>query len=286
MNQCEMQWKAKDGTTLFARVWEPNSSAKGVICLVHGLGEHSGRYHYWADKLTSAGFALLTFDLRGHGRSGGKRGDTPSYNHFADDIDILLNQAAKKYPDTPTFLYGHSLGGMLTLYYLIKNKPVINGAVVTSPGLRTMLDQQKVKVTALRILEPILPKLTIPNGLELEGLSRDESVVKNYIDDPLVHDHVSLRMGKGMIDTIDFIFANASKVDLPLLLMHGSGDRITYHHGSEEFAEKVNSKCTLKIWDGLYHELHNEPEKDQVFDYLLDWLHRHQQTQQASAELN
>ena len=278
MNHREMQWKAKDGTFLFAQTWEPKGNVTGVVCMVHGLGEHSGRYKHWADKLTSAGFALLAFDLRGHGRSGGKRGDTPSYNHFADDIYILLDQAAKEFPDTPTFLYGHSLGGMLTLYYLIKNKPEIKGAVVTSPGLRTMLDQQKAKVTALRILEPIIPKVTIPNGLELGGLSRDTNVVDKYRNDPLVHDRVSLRMAKGMIDTIDYIFGNASKIDIPLLLMHGSGDRITYQQGSEEIAEKINSECTLKIWDGLYHELHNEPEQDQVFGYLIDWLNKHQQS--------
>jgi len=276
MNHREMQWETKDGLPLFAQVWEPETKVEGIICLVHGLGEHSGRYKHWADKLTKAGFALLAFDLRGHGRSGGKRGDTPSYNHFADDIYIMLEQTAKEFPGTPTFLYGHSLGGMLVLYYLVKNKPEIKGAVVTSPGLRTMLDQQKAKVTALRILAPIMSKVTIPNGLELEGLSKNKDVVDKYRNDPLVHDRVSLRMGKGMIDTIDYIFSNASKIDIPLLLMHGSSDRITYHQGSEEIAEKINSEWTLKIWDGLYHELHNEPEKDQVFDYLLDWLNKHQ----------
>ncbi len=275
MKHHEMQWNTKDGLPLFAQAWEPEDSLDGVICLVHGLGEHSSRYQYWAEKLTSTGYAMLAFDLRGHGRSGGKRGDTPSYNHFADDISILLDQAAKEYPNTPTFLYGHSLGGMLVLYYLIKNKPEIKGAVVTSPGLRTMLDQQKVKVTALRILEPIMSKVTMPNGLELEGLSKDTNVVDKYRNDPLVHDRVSLRMGKGMIDTIDYIFSNASKIDIPLLLMHGSADMITYQQGSEEVAEKINSECTLKIWEGLYHELQNEPEKDQVFAYLLDWLNRH-----------
>jgi len=278
MTHREIQWQTKDGLPLFAQAWEPQTKVEGVICLVHGLGEHSSRYEHWAGKLTSAGFALLAFDLRGHGRSGGKRGDTPSYNHFAEDIYIMLDQAAKEFPGTPAFLYGHSLGGMLVLYYLIKNKPDIKGAVVTSPGLRTMLDQQKGKVTALRILEPIIPKITMPNGLELEGLSKDTDVVDKYRNDPLVHDRVSLRMGKGMIDTIDYIFSNASKIDIPLLLMHGSSDRITYHQGSEEIAEKINSECTLKIWDGLFHELHNEPEKDQVYDYLLDWLNKHQQS--------
>lgn len=272
MKHEEMKWVSYDGLPLFAQRWEPDGEVKGVINLVHGLGEHSGRYAHWADRFNNAGYALVSFDLRGHGRSGGQRGDTPSYNHFADDISIMLEKTEEIFPGIPAFIYGHSLGGMLVLYYLIQRQPVLKGAVVTSPGLRTMIDQQKIKIAAVKILGSLLPKVSIPNGLELEGLARDERVIEEYQNDSLVHDRVSLRMGKGMIETIEFIFENAAKINIPLLLMHGSGDRLTYAAGSEEISALVKEDCTLKIWDCYYHELHNEPEKDDVFKFLIEWV--------------
>lgn len=275
MKHKEMDWTASDGLTLFAQSWEPIGLPEGVICLVHGLGEHSSRYKHWAELLTNSGYAITTFDLRGHGHSGGKRGDTPSFDQFLSDISILLNKTAEIFPETPSFLYGHSLGGMLVLYYLTRNQPKIKGAVATSALLRIMLGQQKTKVAALKILEAIIPKVCLPNGIEQEGLSRDKNVVERYRKDPLVHEHISLRTIKDMMNTIDYIFHNASNIKTPLLLMHGSSDSITYCHGSEDIKDKITTECTLKVWNGFYHELHNEPEKEEVFTYLLDWLNKH-----------
>lgn len=272
MKQKEMKWVSYDGLPLFAQRWEPDGDIKGVICLVHGLGEHSNRYAHWADSFNNAGYAVVSFDLRGHGRSGGQRGDTPSFDHFADDISILLEKTKEMYPAIPAFIYGHSLGGMLVLFYLIQRQPDLKGAVVTSPGLRTMIDQQKAKVAAVKILGSLLPKVSIPNGLELEGLARDERVIEDYKNDPLVHDRVSLRMGKGMIETIEFIFKNAAMIKIPLLLLHGGDDRICYASGSEELASLMDDNCSLKLFKECYHELHNEPEKEDVFNFLIEWI--------------
>ena len=272
MKHKEMLWTSYDGLPLFAQKWAPDGEIKGVINLVHGLGEHSGRYAHWAERFNRAGYALASFDLRGHGRSGGRRGDTPSFDHFADDITILLEKTKEIYPDIPAFIYGHSLGGMLVLFYLIQRQPELKGAVVTSPGLRTMIDQQKAKIAAVKTLGALLPKVSIPNGLEIEGLARDERVIVEYQNDPLVHDRVSLRMGKGMINTIEFIFKNAALIKIPLLLMHGSGDRICYASGSEELASLMDENCSLQLFEECYHELHNEPEKDDVFNFLIEWI--------------
>ena len=277
MKQKEMKWVSYDGLPLFAQRWEPDGDIKGVICLVHGLGEHSGRYVHWADRFNNAGYAVVSFDLRGHGRSGGQRGDTPSFDHFADDISILLEKTKEMYPAIPAFIYGHSLGGMLVLFYLIQRQPDLKGAVVTSPGLRTMIDQQKAKVAAVKILGSLLPRVSIPNGLELEGLARDERVIEDYKNDPLVHDRVSLRMGKGMIETIEFIFKNAAMIKIPLLLLHGGDDRICYASGSEELASLMDDNCSLKLFKECYHELHNEPEKEDVFNFLIEWLNSQNQ---------
>ncbi len=272
MKHNEMQWQSNDGLPLFARKWEPEGDIKGVICLVHGHGEHSGRYNHWAERLTQAGYAVVTMDLRGHGRSGGKRGHAPSYDHYTDDVKLLFDESERSFPGKPCFLYGHSLGGLIALFYLIQRRPKLNGAVITSPMLGGAIMEQKAKVVITRILGSIIPAVGIPTGTELEALTRDKTVIEAYRNDPLVHEQGTMRMGKCMVETILQTFERAYEIDLPLLIMHGTEDRITYSSGSEKLAGLVSGECTLKLWGGLYHELHNEPEKGEVFTCLKDWL--------------
>ncbi len=270
----ETEWRSNDNIPLYVQKWHPANEAKGVICLIHGLGEHSSRYLHWAERLTAEGYAVLAFDLRGHGNSGGERGDSPTFDHLTDDITLLLKDAEKQFPNKPCFLYGHSLGGLLVLFYLIQRRPDLAGAIVTSPALHTSTDRQKIKIALARILSRIIPRVSIPNGLDREGLSQDPAVVQAYCEDPLVHDRISLRMAKGMFDTIDYVLAQAPEIKLPLLIMNGTEDRITFASGAEKLADLIKSECTLKLWDGLYHELHNEFDKDRVFDYLKQWLEK------------
>jgi acylglycerol lipase len=274
MKHGELQWLSNDGLKLFAQKWEPDGPVKGAISLVHGHGEHSSRYSHWADRLNNAGYSVLAFDLRGHGRSEGQRGDSPSFDHYADDVSILLDQTAGLYPGKPHFLYGHSLGGLIVLFYLIQRHPKLTGAIVTSPVLQTAIVEQKAKMAAARILGSIIPKASLPSGLEQEALSRDPAVIELYRKDPLVHDKGSLRMAKQMLETMEYVLSNAAEIDVPMLLMHGTGDQITYAAGCEQLSQLVENDCTLKLYDGYYHELHNEPEKDEVFGYLKDWLNR------------
>ncbi|MFN3741580.1 MAG: lysophospholipase [Anaerolineales bacterium] len=275
MHSFETEWQSDDGLALLGRGWEPQAAPKAVIGLVHGLGEHGGRYAHLAEVLTAAGYAVLTFDLRGHGRSAGPRGHMPSLEAFMRDIDRLLLQAEIRYPAKPRFLYGHSLGGILVLNYVLRRKPELRGAVVTSPGLRTALEEQKAKVTLVRLLGSLFPTLALPSGLDPHTLSHDQNVVQAYIHDPLVHDKITLGFGKIMLDVIPWTFAHAHELLLPLLLMHGTDDALTYARGSEEFARLAGEKVTFKLWPGLYHELHNEPQKQEVFQYLLQWLDSH-----------
>ncbi len=268
----EMQWETDDGLQLFTRRWEPESATKGIVCLVHGIGEHSGRYAHWAEMLTGAGYTLSAMDLRGHGRSGGQRGDAPTFDHLGDDVNLLLTDAANRYPDKPCFLYGHSLGGLVVLFYLIQRSPALNGAVVSSPVLHLPAAQNRAKVVTVRFLSLLSPGTAMANELELNALSRDPAVVEAYRHDPLVHDRITVRTSKGMIDAIEYVFSRAPEINLPLLLMHGTGDRITFPSGSEELAGLAGDKCKLELWEGMYHELHNEPEKDKVFASLKSWL--------------
>lgn len=272
MKHEEMNWLSNDALNLFAQAWEPDGEVKGAVALVHGLGEHSERYTHWVERLCGAGYAVVSFDLRGHGRSEGQRGHTPSFDHYADDVDILVDKTRNRFAGKPIFIYGHSLGGLIVLFYLIQRQPKLNGAVVTNPGLRTALGEQKVKVLLARLLGSLMPAGSMASGLEQEALSSDPAVIEAYRNDPLVHDKVSFGFGKQSLLAIDYIFSNADRINLPLLLMHGSADRIAYVSGPEELASQVADNCSFKIWEGFYHELHNELEKDAVFAFLKEWL--------------
>jgi acylglycerol lipase len=273
MKHEEMKWKARDGIELFAQVWEPSVvSPRAVVCLVHGLGEHSSRYAHVAEAFEKEGFILFGFDHRGHGRSGGIRGHVSSIEDFLQDIDLLLEQARKRYPNLPILLYGHSLGGILVLHYGLKRKPDIKGVIATSPGLHTALEKQPVKIFMAKLLGSLMPGTTLPSGLDAKAISRDEAVVKKYQQDPLVHDKISLGFGKTMLGVTKWTLDHAGEFPLPLLLMHGKNDAIAYDTSSTEFAAALKDNCTLVLWEGGYHEMHNEPEKAEVFKTMTMWM--------------
>jgi alpha-beta hydrolase superfamily lysophospholipase len=169
-------------------------------------------------------------------------------------------------------LYGHSLGGILVLYYGLKQKPNIKGIIASSPGLHTALEEQPVKVLAAKILGSLIPSVTIPSGLDANAISHDKKVVEIYNNDPLVHNKMSLGFGKIMLGVIQWTLEHACEFSLPLLLMHGKADSIAYPSSSIEFASKLNKKCKLVLWEGAYHELHNEPEKAEVFKTMTGWI--------------
>ena len=275
MNLNETILNAKDGTALFTRTWRPDTVAIGTVCLVHGLGEHCGRYHHVADFLNRSGYTVLAFDLRGHGKSGGKRGDTPAFQSYMDDITVLLDKARRDFPGRPRFLYGHSLGGVLVLNYALRLRPRLAGIIATSPGLRTTFEEQHLKLSLVHLLAPLMPGLTLPNGLDVQALSIDPQVILAYQQDDLVHDRASLRLAKESFSAIEWAFEHAAEFSMPLLLIHGTHDRIAYSQGSQLFASQVKSDCTLKLWEGGYHELHNEPERAKVLQFIADWLNNH-----------
>ncbi len=265
-------WESIDGLRMFAQSWEPEEPSKAVVCLVHGLGEHSGRYAHVGKAFTDAGFALAGFDLRGHGKSGGPRGHIPSFDAFMDDIETFQKQVDNNFASVPRFLYGHSLGGILVLNYVLRRKPDFKGAISTGAGLRTALEEQTAKVAMARILGTLMPKVAISSGLDPTTISRSTEVVAAYVNDPLVHDKMTLGFGKILLSVLPWTFEHAHEFSLPLLIMHGEDDKLGYPRGSEEFASHVKQDCTLKLWDGLSHEIHNEPEQEEVFAFVIDWM--------------
>ncbi len=164
------------------------------------------------------------------------------------------------------------------LTYVLKNKTGLKGVIATGAGLRSPIHEQKMKILMAKLLGSLAPSAQIASGLETAAISRDQNVVTVYVNDPLVHDRISLGFGKTGLDATDYVWSRAGEFSVPLLIMHGSADRITYPHGSENFAKlaaKNNQDITLKLWDGMYHEVHNEPEKEQVIQFMIDWLDRH-----------
>lgn len=273
MKHFETHWKSNDDLNLYAQGWEPEEKPpEAVVCLVHGLGEHTSRYVHVAEVITGGGFALMGADLRGHGRSGGKAGHFPSIESVMQDIDILLEQARKRYPNAPLFLFGFSLGGILVLHYDLKRKPAVQGVIAGGPGLRTALENQPVKIFLAKVLGSVFPELSLSSGLNPDFLTRNREVVQAYKNDPLVQHKATLGFAKTMIAVNKWTLEHAGEFSLPLLIMHGKADKIAFLSGSTEFAERAGDKCTLVVWDDAYHELHNEPEQDEVFETMLSWM--------------
>lgn len=185
---------------------------------------------------------------------------------------MLFEQARQRYPGLPLFLYGHSLGGIQVLHYGLTRKPDVKGVIATSSGLHTAIEKQTLKVMIVKMLGSLLPTVALPSGLDSKTISRDEKVVQAYNNDPLVHDKISLGFGKVMLGITPWTLTHAGEFSLPLLLLHGKADALAFPSSSTEFAAPLKEKCTLVLWEDAYHELHNEPEKEEVFKTMTLWM--------------
>lgn len=275
MKTIESTWTDQQGLEFYSKAWEPDGKPKAAVALLHGLGEHIGRYAHVGEAFALAGYALIGMDLRGHGHSGGLRGHTPSIEAYMQDIDLLLEHVRARYPSLPIFLYGHSLGAILALNYGLRRRPDFRGVIATSPALHSELEDQPVKVAVARALGALLPSVLLNGGLKTSGLSRDPQVEQLYVRDPLVHDKISLGFGKLMFENLRWTMAHAAEFPLPLLLMHGTADRIAFPSSSKEFAAAAGGKATLVLWKDLYHETHNELNKAEVIQTTIRWMDEH-----------
>jgi alpha-beta hydrolase superfamily lysophospholipase len=269
----EFNWKTADGLNIYAQTWSPNEKPRAVVALAHGLGEHSGRYAHVGDFFAKAGIATVAYDRRGHGKSDGKRGHSPTYAHYYDEVAELLVQARAKFPNVPVFLYGHSMGGNIALNYVLRNK-ISNLAGVISSGavIQLAFKPNPLLVAAGRLTLKFWPSFTQKNQLDTTALSRNPKVVSDYIADPLVHSSLSSAAGIGMLEAADYLCNHATTFPAPLYITHGGLDRVTSAPGSVWFANNYNGDITLRIWNELFHEIHNEPEQLQVLGEILDWM--------------
>ena len=274
MGYAELRWQSRDDVEMFAEEWSPDGIARGVVCHMHGHGEHSGRHSRLAEVLVAEGFTFLALHTRGHGRSAGKRGHAPSYTAVMDDVQRLLEVAESRHTTEPRYLYGHSMGGNFALNYALLRRPDIAGVIATSPWLRLTKEPHFLLIALAHLMNVIMPSFSLSTRDNLEDLAHDSAIVDGYADDPLVHNRMSARLFVSMRRAGTWALRHAGDFPVPLLLMHGEADKITDPEGSKIFAGKVSEGCTLRLWPGLYHDLHAEPERDQVFGAMLEWLDR------------
>lgn len=263
-----------DSQRLFAQSWMASSETRGSIGIIHGLGEHSSRYHPLAERFVAAGYHVFAYDQRGHGRTEGRRGDAPSYDVLLDDVEVLIRAMTEADNSAPAFLFGQSFGGCLVLNFALRRQTSLAGIIASSPLLRPTHPPPRWKDNLGRMLQRVWPSFRLRTGVKAEGLSHDPAVVSAYKSDPLVHDLVSARLAVAMLDAGEWAVEHASALKTPTLLMHGTSDPITFADTSIEFAEGAGEICKLALFSGLYHELHREQESDRAFQTILEWLGR------------
>lgn len=259
------------GVEIFGFNTEPET-IKGVVVLVHGFGEHSGRYvSQVIPMIHNSGLAVFTYDNIGHGKSEGKRGDCHSYNSLLDILEAVIAKAETQYPKLPVFLYGHSMGGNLVLNYVLRRESNISGVIATSPYLRLAFQPPKWKMILGKLMLHLLPSITLPSGLDAKGISRIPAEVEKYKNDPLVHDQVSPMFSFPIIDAGEWAISNAEQLKINTLLLHGDEDPIIDYNGSIQFHKNANT-TSLKIFEGGYHELHNDLCKEEILEVISAWL--------------
>lgn len=262
---------AKDGIQLFVRENTP-PQYKAIICIVHGFGEHGGRYAHVADFFNKQSFAVLAIDNRGHGKSEGKRGHAPSFDSYLDDIDVFLTDTKKRLNDVPMFLYGHSMGGNLVLNYVISRQPsFLRGLIAASPWIRLAFEPKPIMITMGKLMRSIFPTFTQDSGLDASTVSRDKAVVAAYVNDPLVHSKITAAAGMAITDAAAFLNTYSGAMPIPTLMVHGTEDKLIAQAASEAFAQRV-ANIEYKKYEGLFHETHNEPEKLTVLNDVLIWI--------------
>lgn len=234
--------------------------------LVHGIGEHSGRYERVGAHLAARGFDVLAFDNRGFGQSGGKRAHVDSFDHYLDDIEDVLE--IQRGLELPTVLIGHSLGGLMVATYLASDRPQPDFGVLSAPAIEAIVPRWQRRLAP--VLGKILPKAFIKSKIDVELLSRDVSVQQAYLDDPLVFGGATARMGAATFEAMASTSQNLASISVPVYCLHGSEDHLVPLSASDGLAALPNVE--RRVWDGLRHECMNEPEQDQVLAELSDWI--------------
>lgn len=267
-------FEGADGQT-FWRAWLPDRP-KALVLLVHGLAEHTGRYQHVAKRLVDAGYAVYGVDHHGHGRSSGTKGNIGTMDGVVADVGQLRDLATEAVPDVPVFVLGHSLGGLISLAYVTGGgEQGLAGLVLSGAAVEAAVGSKFERALA-PILGKVAPNLGVAD-LGIDNISRDPAVVQRYRDDPLVYTgKIRARTGAEAMVTMESVVPRLSTLKLPLLVLHGGEDRLATPAGGQLVYDRASSADkSITIYDGLYHEIFNEPEQQAVLDDVVTWLDKH-----------
>jgi len=253
-------------------IYREAENAKAVMTIIHGFGEHSGRYHHMMDYLAGKGVSTLAVDLTGHGRSEGKQGVCLDYEFMRADVDLALLETRQRFPDIPHILYGHSMGGALVMNYTLKREPEnLAGVISSAPLLRLPKPVPGVLSAAVKLLRKIAPGMTMGQPLKVEVISSQSVEQEKYKSDPHNHGRLGVGLAQDMVEGGEWILENASAWKLPLLLMHSRDDQLTAFDGSEDFS-KTAQNCTFIPYENCEHEMHNDVVRDDVYSRMSHFI--------------
>ena len=261
-----------DGTFLIGRFWKPKEQPSAAICIVHGIGEHSGRYDAWARLFCERGFAVYATDLRGHGLSEGKRGHIKRLHEFMDDIDVLVKRCKREQGRLPLFIYGHSMGGNLVLSFLLNKRQDFAGAIVTSPWLKLKSPPGAALKKAGKIINNIWPRFTVSIGISSTQLTSDKSEQEACDHDELMHGRISLRLFYELDKSSRQISGKGSLFEIPFFFAHGGDDKITDPAATRQLAEGIGENAEFQKIKGALHEVHREPGAAELLENMVQWM--------------
>ncbi|HSP82034.1 MAG TPA: lysophospholipase [Myxococcaceae bacterium] len=281
MENAEDTFESEGGLRLRYQWWRPEGEPRTVVAIVHGIGEHGGRFGNIVDYLVPRGHAVYAVDLRGHGRSPGQRGHLMRWSEYREDVRTFLGTIAAREPGRPLFLLGHSMGGLIVLEYLLRHPEGVRGTIISGAPFESVGVATPFLVTMARIMSRLWPRLPLDVPLEPEALCREPVAVARYLEDPLVHRKCSARWATEAIDANLWVKANAAALRVPLLLLHGEEDRINTAAGARGFFEAVTlPDKELYLVPGGYHEPHNDPGHEQVLQKVEAHLLAHVEREQ------
>lgn len=258
---------------IYTQAWKSNH-AKANVAIVHGMWEHSSRYAHVALYLNEKGYNVFALDHIGHGKSEGKKGHVDNYNELLDSIQELLNEIQRD-NTLPTFLYGHSMGGNVVTNFLIRRKPAIQGAVLSSPWYRLATAPPAFQLLLAKLMIKIYPAFQDTAKVDQSAISRDPIEVEKYKNDPMVFNKITPAFFFPTYENGLYAIEHAKEITVPTLLFHGTADKLTSHDGSAELAKNANSNVTFVSLEGMYHETHNDIDKNKVLLMIADWLDKH-----------
>ena len=273
MQHTEGKFTGRNNFSLYRQAWLPDIAPKAILLIVHGIAEHSGRYMNLVNYFVPKGYAVYSFDLRGHGKSDGKRSYIERFSYYIDDLQTFFNLVRTENPNTKIFMVGHSMGSTISIDYALEHQSELQGLIISGTTLKLGSSISKTAILMAKILSVLMPKMGV-SALDPGGISRDPVVVAAYVNDPLNYmGKLSARFGVELLKTMEMLQSGLSEINLPILIMQGSQDRISDPASSKLLFDGVSSKDkTMKIYEGFYHEIFNDPERQQVFSNMEAWI--------------